>query len=104
MDASWQDARIPISADAPGTDIEHILAPDQKQCTIVFCAISSNRSLSIISVLCPSSESQRNLYSCRDCSAVWVANSVFQRVAEEQVCGVYDQTLVWKPFPEVERK
>jgi hypothetical protein len=44
------------------------------------------------------------LYRCRDCSAVWVANSVFQRVAEEQVCGVYDQTLVWKPFPEVERK
>ena len=38
-------------------------------------------------------------YRCRDCYAVWVAGSLFERVAEDRVCGVYDHTLKWKPYP-----
>lgn len=38
-------------------------------------------------------------YRCKDCYAVWVARSLFERVAQDRVCGVYDHTLKWKPYP-----
>jgi|SRR5215469_6874665 len=46
----------------------------------------------------------KKLYRCRDCAAVWVANSVFERVSENDICGVYDHSLVWKPFPRIEKE
>jgi hypothetical protein len=39
----------------------------------------------------------KKLFRCADCHAVWPANTIFERVAAEGVCGVYDHTLIWKP-------
>ena len=44
----------------------------------------------------------KKLFRCKDCSAVWAGNSIFERVSQDAVCGVYDYSLVWKPFPWVE--
>ena len=32
----------------------------------------------------------KRLFRCRDCHAVWAARSVFDRVPEDKICGVYD--------------
>jgi hypothetical protein len=41
----------------------------------------------------------KRFYRCVDCFAVWAAGSIFEKVAEDGVCGVYDHTLIWKPYP-----
>jgi hypothetical protein len=34
-----------------------------------------------------------------DYHAVWIATSIFERVAEDCVCGVYDEIPIWTPSP-----
>jgi len=41
----------------------------------------------------------KRFYRCRDCQAVWLATSVFEKVSENDVCGVYDHAMIWKPNP-----
>jgi hypothetical protein len=45
----------------------------------------------------------KQCYRCRDCHAVWVASSIFERVAEDAVCGVYDEIPIWTPYPLMEK-
>jgi hypothetical protein len=40
-----------------------------------------------------------HFYRCKDCHAVWRAGSPFERVSEGSVCGIYDHSLIWKPYP-----
>ena len=40
----------------------------------------------------------KQLYRCRDCHVVWAARSIFEKVYENEVCGVYDQAMIWKPY------
>jgi hypothetical protein len=39
----------------------------------------------------------KRFYRCRDCHAVWAATSTFEKVSENDVCGVYDHAMIWKP-------
>src|SRR5271170_7887221 len=41
----------------------------------------------------------RRFYRCGDCFAVWAAGSRYERVAEDSVCGTYDHSLIWEPYP-----
>ena len=38
-------------------------------------------------------------YRCTECCAVWVAGSLYERVSEDQACGVYDRSFNWTPYP-----
>jgi hypothetical protein len=40
------------------------------------------------------------LYRCRDCSAVWLAGSRYEKVSKAAVYGFYDHSLIWKPYSE----
>jgi len=40
------------------------------------------------------------LYPCVDCYAVWPAGWRYERVSRDTVCGFYDHSLIWKPYPE----
>jgi hypothetical protein len=42
-------------------------------------------------------------YLCPDCRAVWLAASIFERVAEDRICGVYDEIPMWTPYPLMEK-
>jgi len=52
----------------------------------------------------PFVETGKQFFSCRDCYAVWLAGSVFERVPADQVSGVYDIAFIWTPAPETEKK
>jgi hypothetical protein len=41
----------------------------------------------------------QRFYRCRDCFAVWAAGTRYERVPEKSVCGIYDHSLIWKPYP-----
>jgi hypothetical protein len=41
----------------------------------------------------------KKLLRCQDCFVVWVAASPFDEVEESKICGTYDETFVWKPYP-----
>jgi len=40
-----------------------------------------------------------HFYLCRDCCAVRLGSSPYTLVAEAEVLGIYDRSLVWKPYP-----
>jgi hypothetical protein len=40
----------------------------------------------------------KHFYRCRDCHAVWAASSIFEKVSENEVCGVYDHAMIWNPY------
>jgi hypothetical protein len=40
----------------------------------------------------------KQLFRCGDCHAVWAASSMFEKVSENEVCGVYDHAMIWKPY------
>jgi hypothetical protein len=40
----------------------------------------------------------REFYRCMDCHAVWAAKSIFDKIREDEVCGVYDHAMIWKPY------
>jgi hypothetical protein len=41
----------------------------------------------------------KQFFRCPDCYAVWLASSIFERVGEDDVCGVYDNVPIWTPSP-----
>jgi hypothetical protein len=41
----------------------------------------------------------KQFFRCKDCYAVWVAGSVLDRPTQESICGIFDDTDVWKPYP-----
>lgn len=45
----------------------------------------------------------KQFFRCPDCNAVWLASSIFERVSEEEVCGVYDEIPIWTPYPWMEK-
>jgi hypothetical protein len=51
----------------------------------------------------PFSATGKQLFRCPDCNAVWLASSIFERVSEEEVCGVYDVIPIWTPHPSMEK-
>jgi hypothetical protein len=38
------------------------------------------------------------VYHCRDCDAVWLAASPYIAIPESSVLGIYEKSLIWKPF------
>src|SRR5260221_278379 len=46
----------------------------------------------------------KTFFRCPNCYAVWLAGSIFERVDEERVHGVYDNILIWIPYPWMERE
>jgi hypothetical protein len=51
----------------------------------------------------PFSANGKQFFRCPDCYAVWLASSIFERVSEEEVCGVYDMIPIWTPHPWMEK-
>jgi excisionase family DNA binding protein len=47
----------------------------------------------------------QRFYRCNDCFAVWAAGTRYERVSETNVCGIYDHSLIWKPWaPKIKNK
>jgi hypothetical protein len=39
----------------------------------------------------------RRFHRCLDCCAVWVTGSAYEMATDANICGIYDETLIWKP-------
>jgi excisionase family DNA binding protein len=46
----------------------------------------------------PALDIGQRFYRCNDCFAVWAAGTRYERVSETNVYGIYDHSLIWKPW------